>query len=126
MNDILAWSSCPATRSASRASFGGQQQRVALARALVINPRVLLLDEPFSALDKNLRGSMQVELREIQRQLGVTTIFVTHDQAEALSLSDRVAVMSDGQIRQVGTPEEVYLSRTTASWHRSLGTRIFC
>jgi spermidine/putrescine ABC transporter ATP-binding subunit len=87
---------------------GGQQQRVALARALVINPRVLLLDEPFSALDKNLRASMQVELREIQRSFGVTTIFVTHDQGEALSLSDRVAVMSDGRIRQVGTPEEVY------------------
>jgi putative spermidine/putrescine transport system ATP-binding protein/spermidine/putrescine transport system ATP-binding protein len=87
---------------------GGQQQRVALARALVINPRVLLLDEPFSALDKNLRASMQVELREIQRQLAVTTIFVTHDQSEALSLSDRVAVMSEGQIHQVGSPEEIY------------------
>jgi spermidine/putrescine ABC transporter ATP-binding subunit len=87
---------------------GGQQQRVALARALVINPTVLLLDEPFSALDKNLRGSMQVELREIQRKLGVTTIFVTHDQSEALSLSDRLAVMSEGQIRQLGTPAEIY------------------
>ena len=87
---------------------GGQQQRVALARALVINPKVLLLDEPFSALDKNLRASMQVELREIQRKLGVTTIFVTHDQSEALSLSDRIAVMSEGRIRQVGTPAEIY------------------
>jgi putative spermidine/putrescine transport system ATP-binding protein len=87
---------------------GGQQQRVALARALVINPTVLLLDEPFSALDKNLRTSMQVELREIQRKLGVTTIFVTHDQSEALSLSDRLAVMSEGRIRQLGTPEEIY------------------
>src|SRR5580704_6286233 len=87
---------------------GGQQQRVALARALVINPTVLLLDEPFSALDKNLRGSMQVELREIQRKLKVTTIFVTHDQSEALSLSDRLAVMSEGRIRQLGTPEEIY------------------
>jgi putative spermidine/putrescine transport system ATP-binding protein len=87
---------------------GGQQQRVALARALVINPKVLLLDEPFSALDKNLRASMQVELREIQRKLGVTTIFVTHDQSEALSLSDRLAVMSEGRIRQLGTPEDVY------------------
>jgi len=87
---------------------GGQQQRVALARALVINPTVLLLDEPFSALDKNLRASMQVELREIQRKLNVTTIFVTHDQSEALSLSDRVAVMSEGRIRQLGTPEEIY------------------
>ena len=72
---------------------GGQQQRVALARALVIRPRVLLLDEPFSALDRNLRASMQVEIKEIQRKLGVTTIFVTHDQSEALSLSDRIAVM---------------------------------
>jgi putative spermidine/putrescine transport system ATP-binding protein len=87
---------------------GGQQQRVALARALVINPAVLLLDEPFSALDKNLRASMQVELREIQRKLNVTTIFVTHDQSEALSLSDRVAVMSEGRIRQLGTPQEIY------------------
>ena len=87
---------------------GGQQQRVALARALVINPTVLLLDEPFSALDKNLRASMQFELREIQRKLGLTTIFVTHDQSEALSLSDRMAVMSEGQIRQLGTPIEVY------------------
>jgi putative spermidine/putrescine transport system ATP-binding protein len=87
---------------------GGQQQRVALARALVINPTVLLLDEPFSALDKNLRASMQVELREIQRKLNVTTIFVTHDQGEALSLSDRVAVMSEGHICQLGTPEEIY------------------
>jgi spermidine/putrescine ABC transporter ATP-binding subunit len=87
---------------------GGQQQRVALARALVINPKVLLLDEPFSALDKNLRASMQVELRDIQRKLGVTTIFVTHDQSEALSLSDRLAVMSEGRIRQLGTPQEIY------------------
>src|SRR5277367_32300 len=87
---------------------GGQQQRVALARALVINPTVLLLDEPFSALDKNLRASMQIELREIQRKLALTTIFVTHDQSEALSLSDRMAVMSEGKIRQLGTPLEVY------------------
>ncbi len=89
---------------------GGQQQRVALARALVIRPKVLLLDEPFSALDKNLRASMQVEVKEIQRNLGVTTIFVTHDQSEALSLSDRIAVMSGGQIRQIDTPEKLYRS----------------
>jgi spermidine/putrescine ABC transporter ATP-binding subunit len=87
---------------------GGQQQRVALARALVIRPKVLLLDEPFSALDRNLRASMQVEIKEIQRKLGVTTIFVTHDQSEALSLSDRIAVMAQGRIRQVGTPDEIY------------------
>lgn len=87
---------------------GGQQQRVALARALVIEPKVLLLDEPFSALDKNLRASMQVEVKEIQRRLGVTTIFVTHDQSEALSLSDRIAVMSAGRICQIDTPEGLY------------------
>jgi ABC-type Fe3+/spermidine/putrescine transport system ATPase subunit len=87
---------------------GGQQQRVALARALVVRPKVLLLDEPFSALDRNLRGAMQVELREIQRKLGVTTIFVTHDQSEALSLSDRIAVMAEGCIRQLGTPDDIY------------------
>jgi len=87
---------------------GGQQQRVALARALVIRPKVLLLDEPFSALDRNLRASMQVELKEIQRKLGVTTIFVTHDQSEALSLSDRIAVIAEGRIRQLGPPDEIY------------------
>jgi spermidine/putrescine ABC transporter ATP-binding subunit len=87
---------------------GGQQQRVALARALVIRPKVLLLDEPFSALDKHLRTSMQVEVKEIQAKLGVTTIFVTHDQSEALSLSDRIAVMSGGRICQIDTPEHLY------------------
>ncbi|MGJ7568122.1 ABC transporter ATP-binding protein [Variovorax sp. GB1R11] len=87
---------------------GGQQQRVALARALVIGPRVLLLDEPFSALDKNLRGAMQAEVLEIQRKLGVTTVFVTHDQGEALSMSDRIAVMSQGHIRQIDTPDAIY------------------
>jgi ABC-type Fe3+/spermidine/putrescine transport system ATPase subunit len=87
---------------------GGQQQRVALARALAISPKVLLLDEPFSALDRHLRGSMQIEVKEIQRKLGVTTIFVTHDQGEALCLSDRIAVLADGRIRQVGTPGEIY------------------
>jgi spermidine/putrescine ABC transporter ATP-binding subunit len=87
---------------------GGQQQRVALARALAISPKVLLLDEPFSALDKGLRASMQIELKDIQRRLGVTTIFVTHDQSEALSLSDRIAVISEGRIRQIGAPDEIY------------------
>ncbi|WP_130835945.1 ABC transporter ATP-binding protein [[Erwinia] mediterraneensis] len=87
---------------------GGQQQRVALARALVIRPKVLLLDEPFSALDKSLRLSMQVELKAIQRKLGVTTVFVTHDQGEALSMSDRVVVMSAGHVRQIGAPDEIY------------------
>jgi spermidine/putrescine ABC transporter ATP-binding subunit len=87
---------------------GGQQQRVALARAIVMKPAVLLLDEPLGALDKNLRESMQVELRSLQRQLGITTVFVTHDQEEALTMSDRVAVMRDGVIEQLGAPRDVY------------------
>lgn len=87
---------------------GGQQQRIALARAIVIEPDVLLLDEPLSALDANLREEMRVELKRIQRELGIATIFVTHDQAEALAMSDKVVVMSDGWVEQVGTPEEVY------------------
>ena len=87
---------------------GGQQQRVALARALVIRPRLLLLDEPFSALDRNLRAEMQIELKDIQRRLGVTTLFVTHDQSEAMAMSDRVAVMSEGRILQLDTPEGIY------------------
>src|SRR6195256_3993441 len=87
---------------------GGQQQHVALSRALITPPKVLLLEEPFSALDRNLRAAMQVELKDIQRKLGVTTIFVTHDQSEALSLSDRIAVMAEGRIRQLGTPDEIY------------------
>lgn len=87
---------------------GGQQQRVALARSLVTNPAILLLDEPLGALDKNLRESMQFELRELQRRLGITSILVTHDQEEALTMSDRVAVMSEGAVVQIGTPTEVY------------------
>lgn len=87
---------------------GGQQQRVALARALVTRPKLLLLDEPLSALDKHLRQEMQVELRRIQRQIGITTIFVTHDQEEALTLSDRVAIFNKGQVVQVGAPRTVY------------------
>ena len=87
---------------------GGQQQRVALARALVNHPRVLLLDESLSALDYRLRREMQTELKSIQRRLGLTFIFVTHDQEEALSMSDRIAVMKDGIIQQIGTPREVY------------------
>ena len=87
---------------------GGQQQRVAIARAIVMKPAVLLLDEPLGALDKNLREEMQVELRALQRQLGITTVFVTHDQEEALTMSDRIAVMRDGVIEQLGAPREVY------------------
>lgn len=87
---------------------GGQQQRVALARAIVYNPPLLLLDEPLSALDKNLRQSMQVELKNIQEQIGVTTISVTHDQEEALVMSDLVCVMNQGKIEQIATPREIY------------------
>ena len=87
---------------------GGQQQRVALARALAIEPQVLLLDEPLSALDAKIRVVLRKEIRDIQRQLGITTVYVTHDQEEALSLSDRVVVMSQGRIEQIGTPFEIY------------------
>ena len=87
---------------------GGMQQRVALARALVYRPRVLLLDEPLAALDRKLREGMRDELRAIQRSVGITTVFVTHDQAEALGLSDRIAVMNHGRIEQLGSPREVY------------------
>jgi putative spermidine/putrescine transport system ATP-binding protein len=93
---------------------GGQQQRVALARALAIQPQVLLLDEPLSALDAKIRVSLRNEIRGIQRELGITTIYVTHDQEEALSMSDRVVVMSEGRVEQVGTPFEIYnFPRTT-------------
>jgi putative spermidine/putrescine transport system ATP-binding protein len=87
---------------------GGQQQRVALARALAIRPEVLLLDEPLSALDAKIRLELRTEIRAIQQKLGITTIYVTHDQEEALSLSDRVVVMKDGHIEQIGTPFEIY------------------
>ncbi|MEA2852741.1 MAG: putative spermidine/putrescine transport system ATP-binding protein, partial [Rhodospirillaceae bacterium] len=87
---------------------GGQQQRVALARAIVFNPRLLLLDEPFGALDRKLRETMQLEVRRLQRRLGLTTIFITHDQEEALVLSDRVAVMNKGTIQQIATTTEIY------------------
>jgi putative spermidine/putrescine transport system ATP-binding protein len=93
---------------------GGQQQRVALARALVTEPRVLLLDEPLSALDAKVRVSLRDEIRRIQLRLGITTVFVTHDQEEALAVSDRIAVMNAGRIEQVGTPEDLYLRPATA------------
>ncbi len=93
---------------------GGQQQRVALARALAIQPQVLLLDEPLSALDAKIRVVLRHEIRSIQRELGITTIYVTHDQEEALSVSDRIVVMSEGRVEQIGTPFEVYnFPRTT-------------
>lgn len=87
---------------------GGQQQRVALARALVFEPSVLLLDEPFSALDKNLRASMQDEVRRLHQETGTTFVFVTHDQSEALALSTRIGIFNQGQLQQIGTPKEVY------------------
>lgn len=87
---------------------GGQQQRVAIARALVINPHVLLLDEPFAALDRKLREEMQLELRELTRRVGITAVFVTHDQEEALTMSDRIVVMNAGRIEQIGVPDAIY------------------
>jgi spermidine/putrescine transport system ATP-binding protein len=93
---------------------GGQQQRVALARALVLNPAVLLLDEPLGALDAKLRKALQIELKALQEDVGLTFVYVTHDQEEALTMSDRIAVMSNGRVEQVGSPEEVYEEPTTA------------
>ena len=87
---------------------GGQQQRVAIARALVLRPAVLLLDEPFSALDAKIRGQMREELKRIQREAGLTVIFVTHDQEEAMAISDRIAVMNQGAIEQLDSPTEIY------------------
>ena len=101
---------------------GGQQQRVALARALAIRPQVLLLDEPLSALDAKIRVELRFEIRRIQRQLGITTIYVTHDQEEALSLSDRIVVMSAGRIEQVGTPFEIYNFPNTSFVASFVGT----
>jgi ABC-type Fe3+/spermidine/putrescine transport system ATPase subunit len=99
-------------RPATRLS-GGQQQRVSLARALVYSPHVLLLDEPLSSLDARLRDEMRRQIRSLQRQLGVTVVFVTHDQREAFSMSDHVAVLRQGKLEQLGTPQEVYLHPTS-------------
>ncbi len=96
-----------ADRRANQLS-GGQQQRIALARALAPQPRVLLLDEPLSALDLKLRQAMRLELKSLQEKTGITFVFVTHDQEEALAMSDRIAVMSEGLIQQIGTPEDIY------------------
>jgi putative spermidine/putrescine transport system ATP-binding protein len=101
---------------------GGQQQRVALARALAIEPEVLLLDEPLSALDAKIRVALRHQIRAIQRQLGITTVYVTHDQEEALSLSDRVVVMSEGRIEQIGTPAEIYNFPATSFVASFVGT----
>ena len=101
---------------------GGQQQRVALARALAIEPQVLLLDEPLSALDAKIRIVLRKEIRSIQRQLGITTVYVTHDQEEALSLSDRVVVMSEGRIEQIGSPADIYNFPATSFVASFVGT----
>ena len=92
---------------------GGQQQRVAIARALVLRPEILLLDEPLSNLDAKLRAQLRVQLKELQETFGITTVYVTHDQDEALSMSDRIAVFHDGRVEQVGTPEEIYDASAT-------------
>jgi putative spermidine/putrescine transport system ATP-binding protein len=102
---------------------GGQRQRIALARALINRPRVLLLDEPLGALDLKLRQQMQVELKAIQKDVGITFIFVTHDQDEALGMSDRLAVFNNGLIEQTGSPAEVYEAPQTASWPASSAPR---
>ena len=102
---------------------GGQQQRVALARALVNGPNVLLLDEPLGALDLKLRKRLQVELKRIQAEVGITFVYVTHDQEEALTMSDRIAVMNGGRIEQLGTPEDLYDRPATRSWPTSSGRR---
>src|SRR5689334_13098683 len=104
---------------------GGQQQRVALARALVTHPKLLLLDEPLGALDKRLRQQMQIELKQIQREVGITTIFVTHDQEEALTLSDRIAIFNEGRVVQAGKPLEVYERPATAFAANFLGDANF-
>ncbi len=104
---------------------GGQQQRVALARAIIFHPRVLLMDEPLSALDKNLREQMQIEIRHLHDKLGTTTVSVTHDQREALTMSDRIAVMRRGRILQTGTPKEVYERPATRFVAQFLGGAAF-
>jgi len=101
---------------------GGQRQRVAFARALAMNPSVFLLDEPFAALDKNLREEMQVELRRLQKRIEITTIFVTHNQREAMSMSDRIVVMDQGRIEQVGSPREIYLDPASTFVADFIGT----
>jgi spermidine/putrescine transport system ATP-binding protein len=109
----------------AQALSGGQRQRVALARALILKPKVLLLDEPLSALDKKLREHMQVELIKLQRQVGITFILVTHDQEEALVMSDRIAVMFEGQIAQMDDPESIYRRPKTRAVAEFIGVMNF-
>ncbi len=105
----------------ARQLSGGQQQRVAIARAIVFEPHIVLMDEPLGALDKNLRYDMQVEIKEIQRRLGMTVVYVTHDQEEAMNMSDRIAIMNRGRIAQIGAPSEVYERPANAFVGRFLG-----
>jgi spermidine/putrescine transport system ATP-binding protein len=112
----------PRARDKPAELSGGQRQRVALARALINRPKVLLLDEPLAALDRKLRHAMQAELKSIQREVGITFLFVTHDQDEALSMSDRVAIMNAGVIEQCGTPEDVYENPTSVFAAEFIGT----
>ncbi|MBD3765605.1 MAG: ABC transporter ATP-binding protein, partial [Rhodobacterales bacterium] len=112
-------------KRAAHALSGGQRQRVALARALILKPKVLLLDEPLSALDKKMREQMQVELIKLQRQVGITFILVTHDQEEALVMSDRIAVMFEGQIAQLADPETLYRRPATRQVADFIGTMNF-
>ena len=112
-------------RPKPRQLSGGQQQRVAVARAIVIRPRVLLMDEPLANLDAKLRVRLRTDLRELQQRLGITTIYVTHDQEEALSLSDRIAVMFDGVVHQVGTPEQIYTQPTNRKVAEFVGEGIY-
>ncbi|MEQ8442609.1 MAG: ABC transporter ATP-binding protein [Alphaproteobacteria bacterium] len=112
-------------RRKPRQLSGGQQQRVALARAIVFEPSILLLDEPLAALDRNLREDVRIELRELQRTLGITTIMVTHDQDEALSLSDSVILLSDGAVQQIGAPSELYHQPANRFAAEFLGTATF-
>jgi putative spermidine/putrescine transport system ATP-binding protein len=109
-------------RRKPRQLSGGQQQRTALARCLATDPKVLLLDEPFGALDKNLRLDMQIEVKRLQREYGITTILVTHDQEEALSMADRIAVMARGSIEQVSSPTEIYDRPQTLFVNQFVGT----
>ena len=110
IREVLDLVGLPATYASRfpHALSGGERQRVALARAIVFEPRVMLMDEPLSALDKNLRETMQYEIRRLHDDLGITTIYVTHDQREALIMSDRVAVMNSGRIQQIDTPQQIY------------------
>ena len=133
------WSGSPATSSSSPSQLsGGEQQRVALARAIVIRPRVLLFDEPLSNLDAKLRVQMRSEIRDLQQRLAITTVYVTHDQEEAMAVSDRIAVMNQGSVVQEGTAEDLYhrpasefvaqfvgrVNLFPAAWSRSKATAV--